>query len=220
MTFPVLRDHCSRGTGSSRRGQPARNAVGEGCRQPVAPPWCWGLHDRRGGSVQGLAVCVALIRRTQFRAAAEIAHAALPWIAGSGVLRSAGGLLISLARQRVGCADVQDAMRPLRYALIGSRASAVLPDARLRMVRCSPAGVGGSAVANLAGFSWLGGFFIGFVGGEGVPVVDLPVLRAQIRMGQDPVLRTMAFQVCFVLPAPVAARFDPPRWRPNSWLQL
>ncbi|MFN8088441.1 MAG: MATE family efflux transporter [Mycobacterium sp.] len=137
---------------------------------------------------------------------AEIAHAALPWlrIAVLGV----PAILISLAGNGW-MRGVQDAMRPLRYALIGFGASAVLcPTLVYGWFGAPRLELAGSAVANLAGQLVAGGLFISALLAEKVSLrVDPPVLRAQIRMGRDLVLRTMAFQVCFVSAGAVAARF-------------
>jgi putative MATE family efflux protein len=56
---------------------------------------------------------------------------------------------------------------------------------------------------------WLAGLlFCRALLAEGVPLrLDLAVLRAQVVMGRDLVVRTLAFQACFVSAAAVAARF-------------
>jgi putative MATE family efflux protein len=66
----------------------------------------------------------------------------------------------------------------------------------------------GSAVANLAG-QWVAALlFCRALLVERVPLRIQPaVLRAQVVMGRDLVLRTMAFQACFVSAGAVAARF-------------
>jgi putative MATE family efflux protein len=66
----------------------------------------------------------------------------------------------------------------------------------------------GSAVANLVG-QWVAAvLFIRSLLAERVPVrVHPAVLRVQVVMGRDLVLRTMAFQACFVSAGAVAARF-------------
>jgi putative MATE family efflux protein len=69
-------------------------------------------------------------------------------------------------------------------------------------------GLAGSAVANLVG-QWLAAvLFCRALLTEHVPLrLDVPVLRAQLTLGRDLVLRTMVFQACFVSAAAVAARF-------------
>ena len=66
----------------------------------------------------------------------------------------------------------------------------------------------GSAVANLVG-QWLAALlFCRALLAERVPLRIQPaVLRAQVVMGRDLLLRTLAFQACFVSAAAVAARF-------------
>jgi putative MATE family efflux protein len=104
---------------------------------------------------------------------------------------------------------VQDTMRPLRYVLVGVAVSALLCPLLvygwLSMPRLELAG---SAVANLVG-QWLAALlFIRALLVERVALRIQPsVLRAQIEMGRDLVLRTLAFQACFVSAGAVAARF-------------
>ena len=66
----------------------------------------------------------------------------------------------------------------------------------------------GSAVANLVG-QWLAAvLFCRALLAERVPLrVDFTVLRAQVVMGRDLLVRNLAFQACFVSAAAVAARF-------------
>lgn len=69
-------------------------------------------------------------------------------------------------------------------------------------------GLAGSAVANLAG-QWLAAVLFGrALLAERAPLrLDRAVLRAQLVMGRDLVVRTLAFQACFVSAGAVAARF-------------
>jgi putative MATE family efflux protein len=69
-------------------------------------------------------------------------------------------------------------------------------------------GLEGSAVANLVG-QWVAALlFLRSLLAERVPLSIQPaVLRAQVAMGRDLVLRTLAFQACFVSAGAVAARF-------------
>lgn len=136
----------------------------------------------------------------------EIAEAALPWlrIAVFGV----PGILISLAGNGW-MRGVQDTMRPLRYALTGFGTAALLcPVLVYGWFGAPRLELAGSAVANLVGQLLAGGLFIRALLAEKSSLrIDPGVLRAQIRMGRDLVLRTMAFQVCFVSAGAVAARF-------------
>ncbi|MDT0351018.1 MATE family efflux transporter [Pseudonocardia charpentierae] len=112
---------------------------------------------------------------------------------------------------------VQDTARPLRYVLAGNALSAVL---------CAPLvhglgaftglGLVGSAAANLVGQTVGAGLFLLALHRErAVAPVDEPVslrpvpalLRAQLAMGRDLLVRSLAFQACFLSAAAVAARF-------------
>jgi putative MATE family efflux protein len=112
---------------------------------------------------------------------------------------------------------VQDTARPLRYVLAGNALSAVL---------CAPLvhglgaftglGLVGSAAANLVGQTVGAGLFLlalhreRAVAPAGEPVSLRPVpalLRAQLSMGRDLLVRSLAFQACFLSAAAVAARF-------------
>jgi putative MATE family efflux protein len=131
----------------------------------------------------------------------EIADMALPWLRIA--ILGAPAILISLAGNGW-MRGVQDTARPLRYVIAGFALSAVvygwlgLP--RMELV--------GSAVANLVG-QWLAALlFCRALLAERVPLgVDFTVLRAQVVMGRDLLVRTLAFQACFVSAAAVAARF-------------
>jgi putative MATE family efflux protein len=112
---------------------------------------------------------------------------------------------------------VQDTARPLRYVLAGNALSAVL---------CAPLvhglgaftglGLVGSAAANLLGQTVGAGLFLLALHRErAVAPADEPVslrpvpalLRAQLAMGRDLLVRSLAFQACFLSAAAVAARF-------------
>ena len=136
----------------------------------------------------------------------DIAAAALPWvrIAIFGV----PAILVSAAGNGW-MRGVQDTMRPLRYVLVGFGTSAVLcPLLVYGWLGLPRLELAGSAVANLVG-QWLAAvLFCSALLSEKVPLrVDLSVLRAQVVMGRDLVVRTLAFQACFVSAAAVAARF-------------
>jgi putative MATE family efflux protein len=136
----------------------------------------------------------------------EIAAAALPWLRIA--ILAVPAILISLAGNGW-MRGIQDTVRPLRYVVIGFAVSAVLcPLLVYGLLGLPRWGLAGSAVANLVG-QWLAGLlFCRALLSERVPLrLDLPVLRAQLVMGRDLVLRTMVFQACFVSAAAVAARF-------------
>jgi putative MATE family efflux protein len=136
----------------------------------------------------------------------EIADEALPWarIAIVGV----PAILVSAAGNGW-MRGVQDTVRPLRYVVTGFAVSAVLCPLLvygwLGMPRLE---LPGSAVANLVG-QWLAALlFLRALFVERVRLrVQPTVLRAQVVMGRDLLLRTLAFQACFVSAGAVAARF-------------
>jgi putative MATE family efflux protein len=136
----------------------------------------------------------------------EIADTALPWlrIAILGV----PAILISLAGNGW-MRGVQDTARPLHYVIAGFALSAVLcPTLVYGWLGLPRLGLVGSAVANLVG-QWLAGLlFFRAMLAERVPLrPDFAVLRAQMVMGRDLLVRSLAFQACFVSAAAVAARF-------------
>jgi putative MATE family efflux protein len=136
----------------------------------------------------------------------EIADMALPWLRIA--ILGAPAILISLAGNGW-MRGVQDTARPLRYVVVGFALSAVLcPTLVYGWLGMPRLGLVGSAVANLAG-QWLAAlFFCRALLVERAPLrIDMVVLRAQVVMGRDLVVRTMAFQICFVSAAAVAARF-------------
>jgi putative MATE family efflux protein len=136
----------------------------------------------------------------------EIADMALPWLRIA--ILGAPAILISLAGNGW-MRGVQDTARPLRYVVLGFALSAVLcPTLVYGWLGMPRLGLVGSAAANLTG-QWLAAlFFCGALLVERAPLrIDMAVLRAQVVMGRDLLVRTMAFQVCFVSAAAVAARF-------------
>ncbi len=136
----------------------------------------------------------------------DVAVAAGRWL-GIAIL-AAPAILISMAGNGW-MRGVQDTARPLRYVLIGFGISAVLCPLLvygwLGMPRWELAG---SAVANVVG-QWIAALmFCRALLYERVPLrPDAAILRRQIVMGRDLVVRTMAFQACFISAAAVAARF-------------
>ena len=139
-------------------------------------------------------------------AGGEIADEALPWVRIA--ILGVPAILISAAGNGW-MRGVQDTARPLRYVVVGFAVSAVLCPLLvygwLGMPRMELAG---SAVANLVG-QWLAAvMFIRALLVERIPLrVQPAVLRAQVVLGRDLLLRTVAFQACFVSAGAVAARF-------------
>lgn len=104
---------------------------------------------------------------------------------------------------------MQDTVRPLRYVVAGFGLSALLcPLLVYGWLGLPRLELAGSAVANLVG-QWLAALLFGrALLAERVPLrLNRAALRAQLVMGRDLMLRTLAFQACFVSAAAVAARF-------------
>jgi putative MATE family efflux protein len=136
----------------------------------------------------------------------EIAAAALPWLRIA--IFAAPAILISLAGNGW-MRGVQDTARPLRYVVVGFGLSAVLcPLLVYGWWGLPRLGLAGSAVANLAG-QWLAALlFCWALLAERVPLAVRPaVVLKQLVLGRDLLLRTLAFQACFVSAGAVAARF-------------
>jgi putative MATE family efflux protein len=100
---------------------------------------------------------------------------------------------------------VQDTRRPLRYVLGANLLSALLCP-----LLVYPAGLGltGSAVANVCAQTLSGALFVRALVAEHVSLRPRPaVIRRQLLLGRDLLLRGAAFQACFISAAAVAARF-------------
>ena len=103
---------------------------------------------------------------------------------------------------------VQDTVRPLRYVLVGNGVSAVVCPV---LVHGAGWGLSGSAVANVLGQVLSAGLFLRALATErrtGAVSVrpDPGKIGAQLVLGRDLVLRSLAFQACFLSAAAVAAR--------------
>jgi putative MATE family efflux protein len=136
----------------------------------------------------------------------DVAAAALPWLRIA--ILGAPAILVSLAGNGW-MRGVQDVMRPLRYVIVGFGCSALLcPLLVYGWLGLPRLELAGSAVANLVG-QWLAALLFGRgLLTERVPLrFERAVLRAQLVMGRDLMVRTLAFQACFVSAAAVAARF-------------
>ncbi|SFT67482.1 putative efflux protein, MATE family [Actinopolyspora lacussalsi subsp. righensis] len=131
-----------------------------------------------------------------------IAEAATGWLRIA--LLGAPMVLLSLAGHGW-MRGVQDTVRPLRYVLAGNGVSLVLCP-----VLVYPVGWGleGSAVANVIGQTLAAGLFVRALLTERVTALrpDTAMMRAQLSLGRDLILRTLAFQACFLSATSVAAR--------------
>jgi putative MATE family efflux protein len=98
---------------------------------------------------------------------------------------------------------VQDTRRPLRYVLAGNGISAVLCPV---LVYGTGWGLEGSAVANVCAQLISATLFIRALVVERVSLRPRPAtMRAQLTVGRDLILRSLAFQACFVSATSVAA---------------
>ncbi|MGH3630051.1 MAG: MATE family efflux transporter [Sciscionella sp.] len=98
---------------------------------------------------------------------------------------------------------VQDTARPLRYVLAGTACSAVLCPVLVIGVHW---GLAGSAVANVAAQYMAGALFLRALAAERAwRRPSLAVMWGQLKLGRDLVLRSLAFQACFLSATTVAA---------------
>ncbi|SNS27931.1 MATE family efflux transporter [Rhodococcoides kyotonense] len=104
---------------------------------------------------------------------------------------------------------VQNTTRPLAYVLTGLGLSAVLCPLLVHGLLSFPRlGLVGSAVANVIGQVVAGVFFVAAVVRADAPLrPNWSIMRAQLVLGRDLVLRSLAFQACFLSAAAVASRF-------------
>ena len=175
------------------------SAVGEG----VQATW---LALGLGALIVVVVEIVAVPLVSVLAAGSDITGAALPWVRIAIV--GVPAILVSAAGNGW-MRGVQDTGRPLRYVVLGFAVSAVLCPLLvygwLGMPRLELAG---SAIANLVGQWVAAALFLRSLFAERVSLRIQPaVLRAQVVMGRDLVLRTIAFQACFVSAGAVAARF-------------
>ena len=138
--------------------------------------------------------------------AGPVADAALSWLRIA--LCGAPLVLITLAGNGW-MRGVQDTARPMRYVLVGNGLSALAcPLLVYGPGVLPPLGLLGSAVANVAGQLVAAVLFLRALLSERVPLRPVSVLlRGQLAMGRDLVLRSLGFQACFLSAAAVAARF-------------
>ncbi len=130
-----------------------------------------------------------------------VADAAVEWVRIA--LFGAPFILVTMAGNGW-MRGVQDTRRPLKYILIGNGISAVLCPA---LVYGAGWGLEGSAIANVVAQVLAASLFFRALVSERVPLKPhYQAMRAQLGMGRDLVLRSLAFQACFVSAASVAAR--------------
>jgi putative MATE family efflux protein len=134
-----------------------------------------------------------------------IADAALTWLRIA--LFGVPFVLVALAGNGW-LRGVQDTVRPLRYVLAGNGLSALLCPVLVYGVGPAPRlGLAGSALANVAAQLVSAALFAHALHQERVPLRPRwSVMRQQLRLGRDLLVRSLAFQVCFLSAASVAAR--------------
>ncbi len=130
----------------------------------------------------------------------EVADAAVGWLRIA--LLGTPFILITMAGNGW-MRGVQEVRRPLHYVLAGNGISAVLCPV---LVYGLDWGLDGSAVANVAAQVISASLFLRALRVERVPLRPEPArMRAQLALGRDLVLRSLAFQACFVSATAVAA---------------
>jgi putative MATE family efflux protein len=130
----------------------------------------------------------------------EVADAAVGWLRVA--LFGTPFILVTMAGNGW-MRGVQDARRPLRYVLVGNGISAALCPVLVYGVDW---GLEGSAVANVAAQVISATLFLRALRVEQVPLWPRPaVMCEQLTLGRDLVLRSLAFQACFVSATTVAA---------------
>ncbi|MES1938574.1 MATE family efflux transporter [Salinisphaera hydrothermalis] len=134
---------------------------------------------------------------------APIADAAAEWLRIA--LLGAPAILITLAGNGW-MRGVQDTVRPLRYVLAANIASAIACP-----ILVYPVGLGlaGSAIANVIAQTIAAILFVIALWRErAMTRPSLAVMRAQMVLGRDLILRSASFQICFLSAAAVAARYS------------
>lgn len=137
---------------------------------------------------------------------AEIAAAALAWVR----IALFGVPLILIAMAGNGwLRGVQETRRPLLFVVCGLALSAVLCPVLVHGLWGAPHwGLPGSAAANVAGQAVTATLFVVALVRERAPLRPrLDVMRAQLVLGRDLIVRSLALQACFVSAAAVASRF-------------
>src|SRR5439155_17676820 len=139
--------------------------------------------------------------------AAAVAEGAAHWLR----IASFGAPGIMLAMAGTGwLRAVQDTRRPVYYVLGANVLSAVLCPLLVYGLPGTGTGLGlvGSAWANVAAQTVSGALFVRALFAERVRLAPRPaVIRRQLALSRDLLIRGAAFQACFISAAAVAARF-------------
>ncbi|RZU74046.1 putative MATE family efflux protein [Micromonospora kangleipakensis] len=142
------------------------------------------------------------LARTLVGSAGEVAGAAAQWLRIAAL--GAPGLLLAAAGNGW-LRGIQDTRRPLLFVLAPNLLSALLCP-----LLVYPAGLGlaGSAVANVAAQTISGGLFAAALMRERVSLRPRPrLIRQQLVLSRDLLIRGVAFQASFLSATAVAARF-------------
>ncbi len=137
---------------------------------------------------------------------ADIADEALLWIR----IASFGVPLILLTMAGNGwLRGVQKTREPLVYVVVGLAISGILCPTLVHGLLGAPRmELAGSAVANLVGQVVSAGLFVNALVRQRVSLAPRwPVIRAQLVLSRDLIVRTLSFQLCSVSAVAVAARF-------------
>ncbi|ALG12939.1 MATE family efflux transporter [Kibdelosporangium phytohabitans] len=130
----------------------------------------------------------------------EVADAAVSWLRIA--LLGVPFILITMAGNGW-MRGVQDTVRPLRYVLAGNGLSALLCPI---LVYVADWGLEGSAIANVVAQVISASLFVRALIVERVPLrPHYAKMRAQLGLGRDLVVRSLAFQACFISATTVAA---------------
>jgi putative MATE family efflux protein len=138
-----------------------------------------------------------------------VADAATGWLRIA--VWGAPGILVALAGHGW-MRGVQDTRRPILVVLAGNGLSAILCPVLVYGAGPVPAlGLEGSAWANVGAQAVVGVLFLVALGRERVSLRPCGAdMRAQFGLGRDLLLRSAAFQACFLSATAVAARFGAP----------
>lgn len=150
----------------------------------------------------GMQVAAGPLARTVAGGGTEVADAAAQWMRVAAL--GAPGLLLAAAGNGW-MRGVQETRRPVRYVLGANVLSALLCP-----LLVYPAGLGlvGSAVANVVAQTLGGVLFARALLAERVDLrPDLSVIRRQVVLSRDLLIRGASFQICFLSATAVAARF-------------
>ncbi|WP_432420829.1 MATE family efflux transporter, partial [Nocardia brasiliensis] len=136
----------------------------------------------------------------------DIADEALLWVRVA--LFGVPLILISMAGNGW-LRGVQETRRPLIYVVAGLAISGVLCPVLVHGLLGAPRmELPGSAVANVIGQLVMAALFLNALVRRRVPLAPhWSVMRAQLVLGRDLIVRSLAFQACFVSAAAVASRF-------------